>query len=84
MGCDQSSSVLLTTASGALAFAIAQCASDAAGGVQRNALIATAWKKSADTHRDSLVAAVRAAVGPLDAAAQRLAPASCPAGAVLH
>ncbi len=31
-----------------------------------------------------LVAAVRAAVGPLDAAAQRLAPASCPAGAVLH
>ncbi|MEE7490449.1 hypothetical protein [Methylobacterium oryzae] len=31
-----------------------------------------------------LVAAVRAAVGPLDAAAQRLAPASCPAGTVLH
>lgn len=31
-----------------------------------------------------LVAAVRAAVGPLDAAAQRLAPASCPSGVVLH
>ncbi len=31
-----------------------------------------------------LVAAVRAAVGPLDAAAERLAPATCPAGTVLH
>jgi hypothetical protein len=31
-----------------------------------------------------LVAAVRAAVGPLDAAAERLAPAVRPGGAVLH
>ncbi|MGH1588899.1 hypothetical protein ACRBEV_11660 [Methylobacterium phyllosphaerae] len=31
-----------------------------------------------------LVAAVRAAVGPLDAAARRLAPSQCPAWVVLH
>jgi hypothetical protein len=31
-----------------------------------------------------LVAAVRAAVGPLDEAAERLAPAACPHRAMLH